>query len=88
MNRKRPNWVQVGPAMPRETVPIKQFSRLSNKELEQAWELIAPTINKNIDTCPMRKLFAIAYYEGLNHGYFGGKDIEDTKKDMVTISYP
>lgn len=57
-----------------KVVPVHQFSRPTKDQLESAWEMIAPTINKNIDTAPLWKLCAIAYFEGLNHGYFGGKD--------------
>lgn len=45
----------------------KAFSHITREHLETAWQLVGPTIERNIDR-PLWMQFAAAYYEGLNHG--------------------
>lgn len=58
--------VSIGPC-PVAMYPITVYSRISRSELETAWQLVGPTVERNIDR-PLWMQLAVAYIEGLNHG--------------------
>lgn len=58
--------VSLGPC-PVSMYPITAFSSLKRSDLETAWQIVGPTIERNINA-PLWAQFAAAYIEGLNHG--------------------
>lgn len=60
--------VSVGPTAV-EHYGAKAFSRLpSDVRAEELWKLIGPTVDANLLKHPLWKVFAICYFEGLQHG--------------------
>lgn len=55
-----------GSAIP--NVPTKDFSAIPEKLLAGAWELVGPSVERNIQKHPLWKVIAAAYIEGVNHG--------------------
>lgn len=61
--------VTLGPgAVP--TVPVTDFSRvpLCDAELRQLWNIVGPTVERNLDRAPLWKVITAVYFEGLMHG--------------------
>ena len=75
----KPRRISIGPC-PVETYPVSAYSPLRRAELETAWQLVGPTIERNIDK-PLWAQFAAAYIEGLNHG--SGIERESRANDVV-----
>lgn len=65
---RRAHHVQFGPSIP--IVPVTHFSkmRLTEQQWSDVWQIIGPSVNRNMDKVPTWKLIAAAYLEGLQHG--------------------
>lgn len=59
--------VSIGPRTIGKVYPYSAYSRITREQIETAWQLVGPTIERNIDR-PLWMQFAAAYLEGLNHG--------------------
>lgn len=68
--------VSLGPGAV-ATYPITAYSSLSRADLVTAWQLVGPTVERNIDK-PLWMQFAAAYVEGLNHGSGYERECADT----------
>lgn len=62
--------------------PHSAFSHITREQLETAWQIVGPTIERNIDQ-PLWAQFAAAYFEGLNHG----SAIEHDRADAFANRY-
>jgi hypothetical protein len=49
-------------------VPVSKFSKLKGAQLCDAWEIVGPSAQKNLESSPLWAVIAAAYLEGLNHG--------------------
>ena len=61
--------VGIGPLVP--LVPVGDFTRLDGALCEDAWQLVGPSVERNLNTMrptPLWTIFAACYLEGLNHG--------------------
>ena len=77
-NTKRLHFASMG-APPIPVVPCKDFDRLPHLMLKDAWQLIGPSVDRNIEKIPIWQVIAAAYIEGMNHGY----EFNNQKKDKV-----
>jgi hypothetical protein len=60
--------VSIGPALA-EMPPGKDFSKLPpGVRLEDAWQVVGPSVEKNMGRAPLWRVIAMAYVEGLMHG--------------------
>lgn len=59
--------VMIGGFVP--FVPRDDFTKIPVKALDDAWEIVGPSVEKNINNFPLHKVIAAAYLEGVNHGY-------------------
>ena len=56
----------IGPPFP--TAAISQFSKIDPKLLETAWQLVGPSVEKNLmRPHQLWELFAACYVEGFDH---------------------
>lgn len=76
MNRKRPHFVQFGPAIP--VVPLRDFSKmgLTHEQWADAWHICGPSAGKNLERLELWQVIASAYLEGLQHGSEMQKEIQ------------
>lgn len=73
----KPRYVSMGPN-PVALVPISQFSRVKVSDLKAVWEIIGPTVDRNLNSKPLWIVIATAYIEGINHGY--GLAVDEQKR--------
>ncbi len=59
-----------------DVIPNSQFSKFHRHFLIDAWKMIGPSAEKNINKVPVWEVVASAYLEGLDHGYHAGKEKE------------
>ena len=67
--------VRVGPASV-PIVPVGHFRRFKSSDLDEAWQIIGPSVALNINRGPIWKVITAAYLEGLLHGAGIQKDID------------
>lgn len=91
MKTKKPYFVQFGPAIP--IVPITDFTKigLTKEQMNDLWTLCGPTVERNMQRrLELWQVIAMAYLEGLNHGYgvaqrIGERDGKEGKQDVRAI---
>lgn len=60
--------VILGPCLAGVT-PLKDFSRIPDGvSLDDLWQIVGPSVGRNIGRHPIWKVIAAAYFEGLSHG--------------------
>lgn len=69
-------------------VPIQHFQtvQLPKNMMKNAWELVGPTINRNMQVASMQDLFCIAFMEGVRMASMSRQDTPTTaqpEKDGV-----
>lgn len=63
------HYVNLGPPVP--MVPVSHFSRLPNEVVEIAWQIIGPSVQRNLSSVrppALWEVFAACYAEGVEHG--------------------
>lgn len=69
MRKSHMQHVDLGPMAP--LVPVRDFSRLRMKgqQWEDVWQIVGPSVARNLmEGCPLWRIIAAAYLEGLQHG--------------------
>jgi hypothetical protein len=67
----------IGPLVP--TATISQFSKIDNEIIELAWQIVGPSVEKNLNSFKpihLWKIFAACYAEGVQHGLQLAKERE------------
>lgn len=63
-------FARIGP-ITIESVPINKFEKRSgknfNRQLEELWSIIGPSVELNMQRLPLWKVIAMAYFEGSVH---------------------
>lgn len=72
-------FARIGPG-PVPLVPISDFHRLKQADLEAAWKIVGPSAQKNLETGPLWSVIAAAYLEGLEHGHGLEEEIQRRKE--------
>ena len=69
--------MDFAPTIP--TVPINDFSklRLTHGQMVDAWKIVGPSVERNINRGPLWQSFVAAYLEGLEHGYMAAQKRKD-----------
>ncbi len=62
------HFIAFGPAIP--TVPLSHFDKhkFTEEQLAGIWNIVGPSVERNLPTTPLWKVIAFAYMEGLSHG--------------------
>lgn len=55
-----------GPAV--DVVPVGDFTRLRSQDVDKLWSIIGPTVECNMQTQPLWKVFCACYAQGLENG--------------------
>lgn len=66
--------VSFGPG-PVSSYPYSAWSRLPRGVSESLWQLVGPTVQRNIDQ-PLWAQFCAVYFEGLNHGAGAARELD------------
>lgn len=64
------NRIHVDVGLPVPLVSVDQFCslRLKKQDFDEVWQVIGPTVGRNINRTPLYQLFVICYLQGLENG--------------------
>lgn len=72
--------VSLGPFLA-EMPPGKDFTKLpAGVRLEDAWQVVGPSVERNMSRAPLWRVIAMAYVEGLIHGAAIGQSGADGRE--------
>lgn len=78
----RPKSARIGPAVIAGIVPAASLRRLPRTALHDAWSLVGPTAERNLDALPLWMVIAAAYLEGIGHGAGAATDAGNVLHDL------
>lgn len=62
-------FIKLGPPIP--VISVRDFSKfkLTSEEWDKVWRIVGPSVERNMQMkCPLWRVIAAAYLEGLQHG--------------------